>query len=330
MAHQSMTEAEATARPEPNSVDEAYSALDDVFNGIDPDDEPEADESEVDDLDGVELDEGDEGEQAESEPVEPAIAAPVSLTAEEKERYAQLPEEAQQFVATLEERRNKQVQEATTRAAEAQREAKAAAADAQATAKLTMAQQLATFMDHYAPQMPDPALAQRDPATFIALDAQYRAALAQHNAVVQQVQSLQEQAHGHFTQQEQAWQQEQARKLASVPEIANPETRGEFLQRLTTVGEELGYSREMMADASADDILALKTAAAWKADAEKWRAAQSQKMQRVRAAGKPNKPGTGSTKGQATATRRANAWDAVKQTKSADAMADWLEASGIL
>ena len=103
-----------------------------------------------------------EGEQ------ETAIAAPISLNAEEKEAFSQLSPEAQAFVTSLETRRNADVTKVTTKAADAQRAAEAQAAQQAIQAKQEYARQLEGFMANFAPQMPDPSLAQSNPAAYVA------------------------------------------------------------------------------------------------------------------------------------------------------------------
>lgn len=327
MAHHPSGEA-AAAPAEPGSVEDVYAALDEYLGGGDPDEEePEEADDDADDA-PEDADDG-EADEDDSEPVEPAIAAPASLTAEEKDRYAQLPGEAQQFVAELETRRNAQVQQATTKAAEAQRAADAAAADAEATAKAKYAEQYRAFASQYAPQPPDPRLAQDDPARYVALNAQYQTAAAQHYQLMQQIDGLATEAEQHFAQQRKQWEAEQVRELQKLPDFADPAKRPAFVEALAQVGAELGYDESVMREAGAQDFYALKKALEWKTDAEKWRAAQSVKMQRVRDA-KTAKPGVGTTNTQRTKGRRDAAWDRVKTTRDAGAMADWLEASGIL
>lgn len=277
-----------------DNLDDAATALGDYLDtGDTPDDEELPDDAETtEDGDDAETEATDEAED--DKPEAPAIDAPQSLTADEKAKFAQLPPEAQSLIADVESRRNTQVQQATTKAAEAQRTALAAAADAEAKAKQTYAQQMAAVANAYAPQPPDPAIAQYDVPGYIAQKAQYDAALAQYHQVIQHAQALTAEATSHFEQQDAAWQAEQAQRLMAVPDFADPAKRTEYLTRLQTVGEELGYSTELMASATADDILALDKAAKWKADAEKWRDLQKRKMQPVRDA-KTSKPGVGSS-----------------------------------
>jgi hypothetical protein len=296
-----------------DTPDDAAAALTDYFNseGDEPeDDELDDDAPEADDADDAEPSDDDADDD---EPATPAIEAPASLTADEKATFAQLPPEAQRVWAASETRRNQQVQQATTSAAEAQREAKAAAANAEAQAKATYAEQYRAFVSAYAPQQPDANLAYTNPAEYIAQKAQYDAAIAQHSQLVQQIDALADEAGQHFTAQQQQWQAEQVRELMKVPEYADPAKRGAFFETLQSVGAELGYSPEVMAEAGAADILALKTAADWKAKAGKWDALQARKMQPVRDA-KSTKPGTARPVGAGKARNQMETQQRVRQT----------------
>lgn len=266
--------------------DAAAASFTKIFADDEGDGEPEADvegeEEPETDADEVE-DDGDEQDDSDDEPEEPAIEAPVSLTADEKAQFAQLPAEAQRLIADVEARRNIQVQQATTRAADAQRAAQSAAAAADADAKAVYAQQLMAFTARFAPQAPDPALARADPAQYIALDAQYRAEAAQHSQIVQQIEALRDEAERQFAQQEQvSVKAEWEAVIADVPEARDAAQMQQLLDRLTPLAVELGYPPELIANARPTDIRAVKRAAEWKAKADKWDAAQGRKMQRVR------------------------------------------------
>lgn len=266
--------------------DAAAASFTKIFADDEGDGEPEADvegeEEPETDTDEVE-DDGDEQDDSDDEPEEPAIEAPVSLTADEKAQFAQLPAEAQRLIADVEARRNIQVQQATTRAADAQRAAESAAAAADADAKAVYAQQLMAFTARFAPQAPDPALARADPAQYIALDAQYRAEAAQHSQIVQQIEALRDEAERQFAQQEQvSVKAEWEAVIADVPEARDAAQMQQLLDRLTPLAVELGYPPELIANARPTDIRAVKRAAEWKAKADKWDAAQGRKMQRVR------------------------------------------------
>ena len=193
------------AASSPVSVEEKAADFENFLFGED-DEQEEVEEPEVDEAEEPELDEEEEQQEGEDDkPEAPAIEAPVSLNAEEKEVFAQLPTEAQQAWAASETRRNTQVQEATTKASNAQREAESRAAAADAQARRQYATQLDQFVSNFAPQAPDPSLAQQNPQAYIAQEAQYRAQKAQHDDLVQQVrafgQEADQEAHQTFVQQ---------------------------------------------------------------------------------------------------------------------------------
>jgi hypothetical protein len=270
-----------------DTTDDAAMRLDAFFAQEDGD-EPEPEEDSTED----EAPEGDETEEEEQEDeeVEPeaVIDAPVSLNAEEKAVFAQLPKEAQQAWSASETRRNAQVQEATTKAANAERVANDRAASAQAEAKAVFAQQLQTVAAAIAPVAPSPQLAMTDPGAYIAQDAQYRAAKAQHDEFMQQVAALSEEADTEGTQ---AFIAARDRELLSIPDVQNPETRNAFFEKVFAVAETLGIDRDgLLHNGEGQAFKALAAAHDWKAKAEKYDALMAKQMTRVREAksAKPN------------------------------------------
>lgn len=265
-----------------SDMDSAAAAIDRLMGGDDdPRDEDQPEEGEQDQSDDqddeLDLSEDEDGED--DEPAQPAIDAPASLTAEEKAKFAQLPQEAQRYVADLESRRAAQVQQATTKASEAQRQAEASAARADAQAQARYAQQLKAFADHLAPQRPDPMLAQTDPATFIALNAQYDAAKAQHDDFVQQVATLGEQAHQTIADTEIA---ERDRFLMTLPEVQNEQTRNAFFEKAIGAAKRVGLDVSGLNNATGGEWKALRDVADAFEKADKYDAAMSRQMQRVR------------------------------------------------
>ncbi|GGJ39598.1 hypothetical protein CDQ92_13195 [Sphingopyxis bauzanensis] len=284
MAHPETPEA-LDVRPL-DTTDDAAAALDDYFAQQD-EDEPVDDDSPEDDAPEGDEPEDDEQDDESDEP-ETAIDAPVSLNAEEKAVFAQLPVEAQQAWAASETRRNAQVQEATTKAAHAERSAKTQAAEAHSKAKAVFATQLAEFASHLSPQMPDAELARVNPGEYIAQKAQYDAMKAQHDELVQQVAALGDEASQEI---DQAFIQQRDRELLAIPEVANEETRGDFFDRALGAAEALGYERDiLLRDGNATDFKALVAAHGWKQDADKYKALMAKQMTRVREAksAKPN------------------------------------------
>ena len=85
---------------------------------------------------------------------------------------------------------------------------------------------------------------------------------------------------------------------------------------LQSIGADLGYPVELMAEASSTDILALKKAAEWKAKADQFDKLNKDKMAAVRAAKalpKMGQPGTTQTKGQQSRAGAAKVSDAIAQ-----------------
>jgi len=262
-----------------DSAAAAISNLDGVMDDDPKDDDEDSTSEEGDDLDLSEDEEDGQDDDEDEHPPEDAIDAPVSLTAEEKAKFAALPKEAQQYVADLESRRAIQVQTATTKASEAQRAAESAAARADAQAKAVYAQQLKAIGDTLAPQMPDPALAYQDPATYIAQKAQYDAAKAQHDEFMQQAELLGTDAGQAMTQAE---IQQRDSELMAIPEVANEATREEWFKKALGAADVLGLDRSQMDHATAAELKALRQVADWREKAEKYEAATARQMQRVR------------------------------------------------
>lgn len=316
----------------PKTVADAAAEFEDFLYGEegdepgDEEDEESALEGEDDEGDEPESDdlEGEEQEDGADEP-ETAIDPPVSLNAEEKAAFAAASPEAQRAWAAAETRRNLQVQEATTKASNAQREAEARAAAADAEARKVYATQLSEFAKALEPQAPDPRLAQSNPQAYIAAEAQYRAAKAQHDEFVQQVTGIELQAD---QDAEKAFLEARDRELMQIPEVANPETRQGFLDTAFSVAELLGYDKaELAKGMSARDVKALAKVAELKDKADKYDAAMSRKMQRVRA----GKVRANAPQGRPHAKSRANpaqSWERVKGARSkeqqASAFADWM------
>lgn len=334
MAH---PEGEAVDSPAPVSVEEKAADFeqflgDEYLDGELPEEGEEPDE--VEETEGEEADDDfDLEDDEESDEPETAIEAPVSLNAEEKEVFAQLPPEAQQAWAASETRRNTQVQEATTKASTAQREAEARAAAADAEAKAQYADQLDQFIAAFEPQAPDPMLAQQDPQSYIAQKAQFDAMKAQHDELVQRVKAVKSEAN---TEAQQAFIQQRDRELMAIPEVANPDTRQNYLDTAFGAAEWLGYDKgELAQSITANEVQKLYEIAQMRTKAEKYDQAMSKRMKKVRAAkGKTLRPNA-APQGKSRSAKASQAWKGVKEArgnKAAEgaAMAEWLEASGHL
>lgn len=299
----------------------------------DTEEEAEADDYDLEEED-VEEAEADEETDEDEEQAEPAIEAPVSLNAEEKEVFAQLPPEAQQAWAASETRRNTQVQEATTKAKEAQRQAEQAAASANAQAESRYAEQLKAYTAHFAPQEPDPAR-YHDMQTYQRDKAIYDHQKAQHDELMQQVTGI-----GVETEEMKA-ERIKARdaELLKIPEVADEATRSDYINSAMEAARELGYDPADLAEnMDATDLKALATFAQYKRDSEELARikAKSKERRRDPQSGqfKSLKPGAApQPKGRAAKSKKS--FDRVKASKGdrtafGEAAADWLEASGHL
>lgn len=242
--------------------------------------------AEHEDVDGAEPVEGGED----------AIQPPAALNAEGKAIFATLPKEAQQWWADTEKNRARQVTEATTKAAQRERDAITLHQRAEAEAKGRYAQQLMTYLASQQPREPDPSQYQ-DMNEYSRARAIYQHQANQFAAQVQQIQALgaeaQQGMHGLTEQQR---QQDATRLRDSFPEWFDEAKGPQHVERLTAVGAELGYSPELMAQANADDILALRKVADLKEKADKWDKLQSTRMAQVRA-GKGSVPPNARTAG---------------------------------
>jgi len=335
MAHPATDVAEAFDAPANDGS--ATETAADIF-GLEPDEEEE-ESSPVEGDDELEAEaEGEETQDESDEPEAPAIDAPVSWGTDAKELFSQLPPELQTQVAEREAQREKVVQRATTEAAEAKRTALIEAETAVANTQRQYASELAQYAEMVRPQMPDPSLAQTDPQQYVQEFAYYNAMNAQYQQMIQQSQAAAQEAGQREQTVASEMQAAEIRKLViELPEWSDPEARKTLLTDLETIGAELGYSPEAMAQAGADDILALKKASDWKSKAAKYDALQKSKMEKVRTAKtlpKVVRPGVAPTRGEINSTRVQESWNMVKTAKSKDAQsaafADYLESAGIL
>ena len=226
----------------------------------------------------------------------PPIEAPVSWDAEAKAIFANLPREAQEIVQKREVEREKFVQAKSQEAARARQEVEQTAYQQLAQYERAVSEQLQQLAGQLLPQRPDPAMLQYDPQGFYARQAEYEGAVAQQRELQQQAHQYAEQAN---QREAHAMQQEQLRErqliVESFPEYLDPTSGPKLQQELSAVARDLGYPPELISQARAPDILAMRTAAQWKAKADKLDRLEAKKMEKVRAAKtlpKVSTPGT--------------------------------------
>lgn len=243
--------------------------------------------------------EGAEGEEATEETADdlPPIEPPHSLSAEEKEAFNNLPREAQEFTARrigeLEKGFNTKAQEA----ARARQDAEQAAIQQLAQVNAAYAQQYQQIAEAITVSEPDPMLQVQDPIAYAQQMRAYQQANAQRTAAQQQAMQHAQQAQWQAAQLEQVNHAEQHRIIVeNFPEYADPTTGPELQRKLTAVAKRIGYPDELIGQARAQDILAMRTVSDAFDKADKYEALMKNQMTKVRAAkGKPpvtTRPGT--------------------------------------
>ncbi len=249
----------------------------------------------------------EEAADEDSEPDEPAIAMPHSWKAEEAERWASLPRETQSYLAERETERERFVQ---SKAREAQQAKETVTRQAETELAQFSEQQAAAYQQlaaQFFPKPPDDRLLYTsnpdDHLTYQQQEAQYRRGLAQQQQLQQAAQEHADRAQRiRDDQAALANQQDTERLREAMPEWFDEAKAPDLQRELTATAKALGYPDELLPEANASDLLALRQASEWKADAQKWRDYQKAKMVPVREAKKkppiPNKPGAGGASGQ--------------------------------
>ncbi|ANI79015.1 hypothetical protein [Sphingobium sp. EP60837] len=307
-----------------------------------PEEEQEEQEQQ-EDGDEIDLSEAEEGDEAaeddaeqgddEEEAETPAVEAPHSWSKEDKALFAQLPPEAQAVIQRRETERDNFVKQKAFEASQTRNQVATEARDIIAKLHDDHVQKLTIYAQQIMPQAPDERLLytgnQEDVTLYNRQMAAYQRSADQQRELHQQIAQSQAAAQSAREQSQQAERASDAQRLQEqLPEWFDPSSGPKLREQLQSIGAELGYPDELMAEASSTDILALKKALEWKADAEKYRKAMAKQMETVRAAkGLPKmvRPGTKPSKQQLNAANSQKAWDRVKSNpKDGTAIADWL------
>jgi hypothetical protein len=268
----------------------------------------------------------------------PPIDAPVSWDAEAKEVFKSLPREAQEIVQKREAERERFVQQKSQEASRARTEAEQAAIQQLAQIEQGYAEHYSKIAEQILPQRPNPMLLQQDPAAFYAQQYAYENATAQQRELQQLANQHAEQAKAREAQAEQARLADEHRLIVEqFPEYADPTTGPKLQAELSSVARELGYPPELIAQARASDIIAMRKASEWKAKADQLDRLNAKKMEKVRAAkGLPNvaKPGVSHAPDQLRARNAQAALEVAKSSKDRNvqgaAFFDYLTSTGQL
>lgn len=339
MAHPQAEAVEPTISLDDQILEAAGIETDEPKEEEEPTDDP-AEEGEEGDEPTEELEEEseDESEGEEDEPAEPTevIKPPVSLNKDQKAAFTQLAEanpELAKVWAESEAQRNREVQTATTRAAEAQRTAATEAQGALAGIQRQYAAELEVYAQAFLPSKPDVSLLGTDPVAYAQEVALAEQMQAQHDEIMQRVAQIRGGADNIDHGQRQAdIANNQAVLREAWPEILDPSQQPALWQGIVDVGSELGFTPELLNQANATEMLALRKARDWQTKAAKWDAHQARKMQNVRAAKelpKASKPGTSPSRQASKVSRADAAWERTRQSRNPTDFADYLENSGI-
>lgn len=238
-------------------------------------------------LEELAKEEGEDGEQEQQE--EEIPPPPNSWSKEDAEAWKALTPEAREVVQRREKERDRFVADLGRKAAEQRREVERTALEEVAKHADNYAAQLQAYLAQNMPSPPDQRLLYTgnpdDVLVYQRQDAAYRAGAAQQQELQQRIAQSQQQAEAARQQAMQTQTAAEAQRLQEVlPEFFDPEAGPKLRQSLESIGQELGYPLELMAQAGATDILALKTAAEWRDKAAKFDKIMAKRMETVRGA----------------------------------------------
>ena len=323
--------------PASDNPADAFEAIANEMLGEEQDEAPleteepteEAPEAETDELTEDDL----EDEAEELPPIEP----PVSLTAEEKEAFKNLPREAQEFTARRIGELEKGFQSKAQEAAQKERAAMKQAAEYIEQVQGEAAERIEYLSQLLVYPKPPARLAAENPALYAHEIEKHESSLAQRQQAQQQIEEYRAQQQ-HYQAILQQHEQEQFRQRLSeaLPEFLDETTGPKLRDELTATAKSLGFTDEEIFTANANQIIALKQITDLKAKADKYDQLQKRKMERVRAGKNPppvTKPGA--PRG-ATQVRREQADQAFARAKTLSgsdrdaALAEYFQKTGIL
>lgn len=267
----------------------------------------------------------------------PPIDPPVSWDAEAKAKFAELPRELQETVQKRETERERFVHQKSQEATRAQHTALQQAQAELAQINEGYARQYQQIADSIQVSEPDPMLQVTDPVAYAQHMRAFQQANAQRNAAQQRAREHAQQAQWQQAQAEQAEHAEQVRIITEqFPEYADPTTGPELQRKLSAVAKRLGYPDELISQARATDILAMRNVSEALEKADKYDALMKDKMAKVRAAkGKPPvtaRPGVAQGADQLRARDARSALEVAKSSKNRDvqgaAFLQYLETTG--
>lgn len=280
--------------------------------------------------------EGDDGEEGteEGEQETEIPPPPLGWTKEDAEAWKALTPEAREVVIRRDSERDRHMRKVTSEAAETRKTVEREAIAAVAQHKEIHAQQLQAYASLLTPQPADPRLLYtgdpNDVVIYQRQDAAHREGLAQQHRLQQEIAQSQQQAEqARNALNASELEAEQAKLRDALPEFFDPEKGPDLQRSLQLTGQELGYPAELMAQAGAADMLALKKAADWKAGYDKYQKIVAKRMESVRSAKRlptMTRPGGGSrgAVAAASAEKQAQALSQFAETRDPQAAATLL------
>ncbi|TNE54810.1 MAG: hypothetical protein EP341_05610 [Sphingomonadales bacterium] len=291
-----------------DSVDPSDTDTPETWDYYDPD-EDDQDTGEIQEAEGTEDEEGEAEDQPqeeaeseeEQEPAEPQVA--------DENAVVKLADGREMTVAELT-KGNMMQADYTRKSQELATRRKAVEEDASRIEQITQ-----TFIDHLAnmiPPEPDAALALRDPGKYTAQKAQYDAAVAQVQKLVEIGSQPKEIKDGMSEADRRTLIADENTKLVSMfPETGTKDGREKFFGGVQEAAEQLGFTAQELSGISDHRLFALAHWAKRGMEADKARKAVKAKAQKAPPA-TPNKPGSGAKK----ANRNADAMRRLGRTGS--------------
>lgn len=288
--------------------------------------------------------EGEEGEEEGGEEdavAEPAPDMPKSWSKEDAKVWAGMTPEQKAVVNRRETERDRYLAKTGFEASQTRQQVENQAREVIAQLQDNHVAALRVYAQQFGVEPPDQRLLytgdNNDVLVYQRQEAAFRQSQAQQQQLQQQIEQAQAQANLVRTQAQQAELASDAQRLKEqLPEWFDPSDGPKLQQSLQSIGSELGYPAELMAQASSVDILALRQASIWKAGYDKYKKLEGAKMEAVRAAkGLPKmaRPGVKPDAKQASATATQKAWDNAKKSTGRDReshFAEWAEKSGLI
>jgi len=327
-----MAQPETAARGEelPSPAEETFNKMAERLLNEEPEEEEE-DKEEDESAPSEGAEEGEDLDLSEDEEEHDELAPPVSLTAEEKEIFKSLPEEAKRFttrrIGELERAFHAKAQEVANVKETTQMEYLRYAEGLQ--------QETVARLNHYAeqlkPQVPDARLARTDPAAYAHMLSTYHEANAQREQAQREATAAEQQRQAYEAEIVRREAQTQSLRLQSeLPELFDPAIGQELAKELAATAQALGFDPAQISDV--DAIKALKVTSEWKTKAEKYDRAMSKKgvTKKPTPTAKPGTPQGSGSKGRKVDAAWKLAREARKGADQDAALAIWAERAGYI